>query len=355
MSDLITLYFGWVMKEARQLVPLALQKTQSSFIYNIGVPIKYLDFGTSTVLLEKYRKITCDAWRLSEGISQGVELNMARDWLVQIKGDTAPVMEKSPVLLAPESSAAIVSYVNSLDSTPGLYCIVDIGAWTTDISFFRLSDSDIEITGVPDLFFYAAEVWRNATKAIDDRLLKCLIELTGIKGIKDFVKEDLGLMLGIRREKGNLTGEVIEFKTATNNIDRIIIPAYAIDFARGVSSEIFGRNFGSTLKMAKEKEPVPKRWENFTIFLTGGGSLETCFREKICDRFTSLAPVIRSDMLRFPMLQTKSSGQKPERLAVAAGLSHPLAMWPKQVCPSEVPNWTPPPIRPIVELDDEPG
>jgi len=355
MSDLITLYFAWIMNTIRRNIPPELQEPQPSFFYNIGLPIKYLDLGTNAELLKRYRKITFDAWRLSEGVSQGIDLNNARNWLSQIKGDSPPSVENSPVLLAPESSAAIVSYVNSVDSEPGLYCIVDIGAWTTDISFFRLSDNTLESTGVQSLYFYATEVWRNATKTIDDRLLKSLMELTGIKSVKEFTEKDLYSKLGQLREKRKLTAMEVGFSTETNNRDKIKIPAYAVDFARGVTSEIFGRNFSTTLKKASEKETVQERWKNFTIFLTGGGSLETCFRDKIGEKHTSLAPEIRSNMLNFPMLQTKSTDQEPERLAVAAGLSHPLPMWPDQVRPSKVSDWIRPPVIPMPELDDEPG
>jgi hypothetical protein len=353
-SDFMTLYLAWVMREARQRVPKPMRGHRLSFLYNVGVPIKHLDWGKDDRLYKKYRKIAFDAWRLSEGVFQGIELTQVLDWISQLRGLTVPSPEISRVQLAPESSAAIVSYVNSVEAELGLYCIVDIGAWTTDVSFFRLTDVATRETGVQRLAFYAADVWRKATSAIDERLVECLMEMAGIKRIKQFVDGDPVSCLRGLRESERLVGAEISYTTERGTGDAIEIPDYVTNFARGVVCEGVRRDFTSTFRAARQKEP-PMNFENFTLFLTGGGSNESWFQEKICQRYSNFHPRVRDDMLAFPTLQADGTSRVSKRLAVAAGLSYPLGMWPDQLRPSQIDNWTRLQAAKIAPADDEPG
>lgn len=357
VSHLTTAYLAWVMKEARQRAPGTDRKRELSFIYNVGVPVKHLDDGEGSRLLKIYRKIAFNAWRISEGMSQGIRLSTISSWLDQLDDDDKeiPAATNSPVLLAPEASAAILSYLNSTDSTPGLYCILDIGAWTADISFFRLTDIAMLETGVQRIAYYAADVWRNATNDIDDKLIRCLMELGGIKSIIAFEGGDPISFVRMMREKGSLCGAAIDFTTESQNHDHISIPSYVVDYAKGVVSEAMRRNFSKTLKRAREVEPSIDKWKNFTMFVTGGGSNEVLFPEKIRERCIALDPDIRNDIISFPTMQRNADATVFSRLAVAAGLSYPLPVWPEQLLWTKITKGTPKKERYIPPVDDEPG
>lgn len=354
-SELMSLYLAWIMKEARQHVPPSLGKSKAALVFNVGVPVKHLDEGEDGNLTSQYRKIVYDAWRLSEGIFQGADMKACQQWIHELKDSVPSQPENSPVQLAPETSAAIVSYINSGESQPGLCSIVDIGAWTTDISFFRVTDVAIATTGVSRLAFYSADVWRVAANAIDARIIECIIELIGEENISCFNDKDLVLRMQYLRESGSLNAAKITFCMPDTKEDETPIPDCAVDFSRAVTSEAVRRHFASTFKNARKKEPNRETWKGFTLFLTGGGSHETCFPESIRKRYAKLNPRIRNDILGSPALEMKGDVHLFKRMAVAAGLSYPLGMWPDQLRPSEVTEWTKPPMIKIPEADDEPG
>jgi len=354
-AELMTLYLAWIMKQARQHVPSSLKKNKTSFVFNVGVPVKHLDEGEGGTLAFHYGKIVYDAWCLSDGLAQGIQMPVCQEWIHQLKGISPPEPANSPVQLATETSAAIVSYINSPDSKSGLCSIVDIGAWTTDVSFFRVTDIAMATTGTPRLAFYAADVWHKAANAIDDRIIRCIIELVGNESILAFSDKDLAMHLRQQRELNGLKTMAIQFKMPDGKDDVTAIPDCVIDFSRVVTSESVRRSFSSTFKDARKKDPKIEAWKNFTIFLTGGGSHESCCLENIRKRYSGLEPRIRSDILGSPALTMEGDTDLFKRMAVAAGLSYPLGTWPDQLRPSQVQELKKPPMRRIAEADDEPG
>jgi len=118
-AELMTLYLAWIMKQARQHVPSSLKKNKTSFVFNVGVPVKHLDEGEGGTLAFHYGKIVYDAWCLSDGLAQGIQMPVCQEWIHQLKGISPPEPANSPVQLATETSAAIVSYINSPDSKSG--------------------------------------------------------------------------------------------------------------------------------------------------------------------------------------------------------------------------------------------
>jgi hypothetical protein len=344
-SDLASLFLGWIMKEARIRLPKELNNSPH-FIYNIGVPLKQLDTGP---LHKCYKKIAYCAWRISEGAHQGLSLEHARHWIKLLQNSTLPEPERSSVQLCPETSAAIVSYVKSPDSLPGLYSIIDIGAWTTDVSFFRLTDIDKESTGVDRLSFYDADILNKASNTIDGKIIHCLMELWGIESIQQFEHPYLLEVMRQHKESDDWT-EKIAYRTKTKNIEEKSIPNLPVNYSKEVIAEAVNRFFTQTLKKAfHEKERVIDRWQNLNLFFIGGGINEKLFGEKIKEKH---AKMIRKKSLSYPNLQNTPSSLR-YRLAVAAGLSYPIADWPEQILPSEVSDWVTPPPKDIPDRDEQ--
>ena len=57
-----------------------------------------------------------------------------------------------------------------------MYVLVDIGAWTTDISFFRLTDVSTFSEGIRTAAFYKAETHRVAAGRIDQKASELLAQ-----------------------------------------------------------------------------------------------------------------------------------------------------------------------------------
>jgi len=182
------------------------------------------------------------------------------------------------------------------------------------------------------------------------------MEYGNLKSIKDFSEnENILFFIRGKREANALIGTAVEFKIENGNLEQFVIPSCIVDYVKLINSESVRRGFAHTFKEARNKERAPNNWHNFTLFLTGGGSYEIIFGEKILSRYNELLPKVRSDILTFNTLEGNKNSELQKRLAVAAGLSYPLGMWPEQLHPSQVPDMERPRIANIPEADDEPG
>lgn len=346
-SDLATLYLSWVMKESRKRLPEPLKKADS-FVFNIGIPLKQLD---DSPLKAVFDQITYFAWRLSNGVMQGLSIAQAKVWLGILKkqGTTIPPPEDRMIQLCPETSAAIVSFVNSAKALPGLYCLCDIGAWTSDISVFRLTDVAKHETGVDRLSFYASGVTRKACEEIDLRIVNCLADLWGLDSINDFLDDDITREIRSVREGQQVSAIFTVF--TENGLQRERgLPPIARDYARNVVAEAVGRYFVKIIKQAyQEKERNPDNWRDVSLLMTGGGSRDDIFEEVFSENcgFQFSKVLLSMDTIQ------NADKKQHFRFAVAAGLSHPLAIWPEQLLPSEVSAWRPQAPKKIADRDEQ--
>lgn len=344
-ADFATMFLAWVMKEARAQLPKEF-KNSPSFTYNISIPIKQLD---TNPLFNRYRRMVYTAWRISEGIYQGIDLYQVLGWIKALESNELPSPEESYVHLCPETSAAIISYVMSSNALPGLYSIVDIGAWTTDISFFRLTDIDADRTGVNTLSFYAADVSHVATNMIDMKIIHALMKLWDIKKIEQFKSGNFVEFIKDCREK-NYWEEKVSFRTGPNKTAKKLIPMHLIEKSKADVSKAVLSFFVETFKKAFQKEKVLDRWNNISLFIIGGGSREKIFGEKIIDKHRDR---LKIKSIKFGNLEDKKSSSIHYRLAVAAGLSYPVGDWPDQFRPSEISEWEPKIPKYIPDRDEQ--
>lgn len=328
-SDAATLYLAWVMGQARRVMPRSLVgRTQVGFTYNLGVPLDQLDRDSS--LLRKYLEIAFRAWRLSEGITQGLPIEKALGWLGALRGMPIPRPETNYVQLCGETGAAIVSCALSPNMPSGLYGLVDVGAWTTDISFFRLTDPFRSVHGRHELAFYGARTHRIAVNDLDGR---------SMQGIRDLweLKEDAAQLASMaisptvlcdQREQGTF-GEV-EFMVK-NFRKRPARPV--LDYARACVAERLLTRFHTTLLEASEKEKQAEIWRGFLVYVMGGGVHEPSLWEDWAAR----TPVVGTlEPLPFGSLELDLDEALSWRFPVAVGLAYPLGMWPKVLLPSQV-------------------
>lgn len=343
-SQLTTLYLGWVMHEARGVVSKALDlRSNTPFTYHVGVPLEHID--KSSAFLSQYKKISYQAWRISEGVIQDLDLSKAVKWLNEVTNEPMPNAEDSPVHLAPEIVASLVPFINgcvrSASLTPGLYGLVDIGAWTTDVAMFRYS-SDAGVS------FPVTSVRRNGCNHIDEGLRSGLLALIG--GRPD---PFLHVLSEIRARRENHTFDESTFRVARYDV---MPPPSLQDYTLRVAAGRIWIQFIETVKEAHNswKERYGEQtFSNFQVFMLGGGSnIELLakspdyFKTKVT-RVTCALPGIPAN---FQTVGTRSnSSYLPtsdyRRLAIAHGLAFAAGTWPDVTRPSQVKPAPPPPPK----------
>lgn len=351
-SQLVTLYLAWVMRESRARLGSALSEAGTKWCsYHIGVPLENL---TETATLSRaYVKVTYLAWLLSNGVEQGMELGRALAWYAEAQSSTIPTTQENPVALAPEIAAALVPFINdcvpgSEPIAPGLYGLIDIGAWTTDVALFRLAEAGYMIGGSRLLSFPVGRVRRTGCNHIDDRVRTGLLELVGAEADRS-VK--LVPMVREHREQGRFGKEAVDVARW-----RFVPPGCVLDFALAATSGKIWRLFLDTAKSAHSswQEPYsPARFARFRVFVTGGGSnIEICSRPpdyfsaeilRDTQRLAGTPPTFRLITPSKDSSVTLTVDYR--RLAIAHGLAFPAGTWPEIRMPSEVGPVGPPPIK----------
>lgn len=343
-SEAVVLFLAWVMGHARRRVPEALLGRSSvGFTYNLGVPVD--QFDPTSPLRNAYQKVAYFAWLLSDGVTQGIPLSQALNWLSQIKNLEPPPSEKSMVHLCPETGASIASCVLSPETPSGLYGLIDIGAWTTDISFFDLSQGTA--VGVPTIAFYSARTHRIAVNDIDERTFRSIFDLWDLgEAPRDFGSTGVfsAIMLRQQREQGDF-GKV-EF--LIENFKRK--PSLAtLQFARDCVAERVLHRIRKTLVEASNKDKRESKWKGFRIYVIGGGLQERTLWERVSEEI----PVVgKIGPLPLPRSLQGLPKDLYSRFSVAYGLAFPLALWPTNISPSDTTAAAPPAKRPFRESAD---
>ena len=332
------------MREAREIVSKSLRLgSNAAFTYHIGVPLKHLD--ESPAFLLQYRTISYKAWRISGGIIQGLDLNNAVKWLGEFRDEPIPDDENSPVQLDPEIVASLVPFLNGcvrdVALTSGLYGLVDIGAWTTDVAMFRYS-SDAGIS------FPVTSVRRNGCNLIDEDLRSGLLRLIG--GRPD---PSLHALSKIRDGRENHTFDKSTFRVARYNV---MPPPSLQDYIMRVAAGRIWIQFIETVKEAHNswKERYGEQsFANFQVFILGGGSnIELLAKapdyfETPVTRFTSALPGIPASFQAVGIKNNTSHIPTSDyrRLAIAHGLAFAAGTWPDVTRPSQVQPAIPPPRK----------
>ena len=334
--ELATLYLAWLLGEVNTRLPRALTGgSEPRLTCNLGVPVDQVD--KKSPLHQTYLRIAQSAWLLKGHVGQGIEVSRALGWLTHLRNHTALTIHDDPVVLCPETSAAVVSQLSSATPMPeGMYALVDIGAWTTDISVFRLTDVAMVMEGVRTTAFYEAETHRVAAGRIDQLAANLVHSNAGaLGGVAEFPSrvDELAEMFRRRREAGESAPQA----GGDGNHDRALDGA--LDFMRAVVAGDVKKRYQATAEMARRKEShlSLSDWISLTVLLLGGGSEEACFEAAL--KKSSAAPVV-GKVVRDERLEGVAAGPEGaahgRRLQVAAGLAIPAALWPKRFLPSDV-------------------
>jgi hypothetical protein len=275
---------------------------------------------------------------------QGIRLETALEWIRGTSSLQAPPDEESPVLLCTEAGAALVIWLESPDVNPGMYAVLDIGAWTTEIGVFTRVLTSRDKAGAK---FLAAKVLRHAGNEVDERTHAGLLDLWDV-GSEEGSKIDPQLTLSLirsSREAGNLRGkrfDVSEFPRFVGGT----VP----DFALECVAERILNGLRHTLGQARDDKRLTESDRgSVQVLVSGGGASEKTLWKDIPREMHGIVGSI-GEPPSLPLHDLKPQDLLG-RFAVAAGLALPLGRWPWILTPSQVdPN--PRPMRIRRELRD---
>lgn len=292
--------------------------------FNTCVPI---DQREHNVVLRAYQRVCGAAERLVEESSDGTGTRWWIDRAMEILADdSTPTAAR--LFVVPESVAAVSAYTTSLSRTDGLHALVDIGAGTTDVSIFRISQSQSQ--GLLSEWLSARSIAKG-TAHIEQRLADAIAGNDN----RATVDRDLVLAGMMGRQDLVATGQ----KAIRDGLE-------------GIWHETSKAWSDAYCKLKREsfwKGPKVR------VFLAGGGGLIPIARKIFSDSWQKGWGPYPCEVLPNPDGWTKPGGDVSfARLCVAYGLCIPFPQLESFTMPSETKNMTPlPAVRIDWEQDDE--
>lgn len=317
VEDLVTLALLYIL----QLAEPAARQYAARFgaapriSMTTGAPIDHLSQAALQERFVRMARSAYDAFRSPGSPSvQGLRLEDARQLLLETR---QRLSEKGPVTsprdwVRSEAEAALLWAFFSPAVGPGLYASVDIGAGSTDATFFKITRQ------------YEGGTWRKAGMAFYGAVARP----PGMDAIGDVISRHAAVTLpSVRGREEELVGR---------------LPAHALNDL-GTSEEQISETY---LEAFRRGYPLDKRtsaWSDYGLFLIGGGSKFARLRRRLHEMSVwpgqlppgkTLDPGHPAD-LRGP--EGESFRGDPTFLLVAYGLSHLAAEVPPVTNPDDIP------------------
>ena len=214
---------------------------------SMGVPMSMLDESPLRDRFLTIARVAFDIWKAEKeepSFADGIDIDRARTSIAAARTRVSgrPVISTREWIRS-ESEAGLLWIFQSPLVREGLYGCVDVGAGTTDTSFFRIRTRHDGDTWVKDaLGFYSARSCPPAMNALDD----CLAKI-----------DDHGLSLALLRGKENAV------------IKRHGLAKYQP--VQSVCEEVY-KTYRRAWADAFEKEKHESVWSQYGLFVLGGGS-----------------------------------------------------------------------------------
>lgn len=337
--DLGILYLAYVIGIVRRKIENQFGKYYDLKItLNAAVPVNFMENEkVKTAFNESLYYANC----IHEYVHNGADINELYQTVkdLKISCPEIPGPEIRTTFVQPETITAVFSYVMSPMADDGLYGIADVGAGTTDVSFFRLSKFLNN-----KLSIYSAETHVVGANEIDSALLKWLINQEYFSDdLSDNVRSELLQRLKILKQRISPTKSINlklrneECTIQSDNFDKIALP---------IGETIFS-NYQKTWRKAYKKEVSQSRWQEYTLFRIGGGSKISIIKKQLSRKPWNRINRILFHELEVPAdLNYKKDNSHNLRdnfgmLAIAYGLSFHPAMYPDIKLPGDVSPFKP--------------
>lgn len=352
---LVAVYLGAVLRRVRELVAREYDP-DSEFLYNLDIPVSQLDGGS----VQRGFQTTLDAavdFAETDDLPVDDYPALWERWLEVLGRDTTgwadPTVKRWA--LVPESSAIVkgaeAALASILPDSRRYTVIVDIGAGTTDMGWFRWVTREEG----DRVYFYSATICLVGCDNVDDGLLDILA-----------VPEDerTRLFPRVREAKSELRiGRSVADGEGYGSLSPDDLSQAVADVAARCFEE-YGVSFGK----AYEKERNTDSWENIRVILVGGGSQLDGFGDKFKQhprwqfgRSVDLLLPGNSIPAGFAARTLGAMGGAPEPpvdadtvfLLPALGLSYPAEEIFDPKLPADIPPLSPPPPGPTGIYDYE--
>lgn len=330
--DLGTLYLAYVIGIVRRKIENQFGKDYDlNITLNAAVPVNFMENEkVEAAFNESFYYANC----IHEYVHNGADINDLYQIIrnLKVSRPEIPGPEIRTTFVQPETITAMFSYVMSPVADDGLYGIADVGAGTTDVSFFRLSKLNNK------LVIYSAETHVIGANEIDITLLKWLIDQTGsANDLSNNVRSEFLQLLRILKHQIAHTKRFIlklrdrECTISSDDFDKIALPTGETIFSR----------YQKTWRQAYTKEASQSRWQEYTLFRIGGGSKIPVLKKQLSKKPWDGINGIIFQELEVPMDLNYEKDPHNFKdnfgmLAIAYGLSFHPAMYPNIMPPGEV-------------------
>jgi len=249
-GEVASWYLAYVIKEAETRVNKTYPDVTPKLTYQTAAPLSSLENYYESMHFKLAIQV---AAKMARSIEQGMKIEDLHDLYSHKSQSGLTNPANSVTFVIPETTAALMSFLKSSSASDGLYALVDVGAGTTDMSFFRYYGGNRVIS------YYSSGVSKIGGDTIDLGILKCLEERLPIG------QEERGPLLGRLRVAKQFGQPFMEHGACT--VDSTVF----LEVARKVAQAIFVE-YGELWPKAYEKELGQRHWPFFTVHLCGGGS-----------------------------------------------------------------------------------
>ena len=339
---LVAAYLGSVLRRVRELVTRE-HGADSEIFYNLDIPVSQLDDGPIQRGFQTALDAAVDFAETDDLCLKDYFALWARWMDVLGRENTgSPDREVKRWVLVPESSAIVkgaeAALASILPDSHQYTAIVDIGAGTTDLGWFRWVTREEG----DRIYFFSAQTCLVGCDEVDDELLK-------ISGVPNNDKPRL--FPTVRAAKRALAANQCVNLGREHSLLSPDDLSRAVDKVAGHCFEEYGRSFGEAYTRDKNSD----HWRDIRVVLVGGGSQLEGFRDKFSrhprwqarwfSEYVDLLLPGRSESVRFAAesLATIGVTSVPPNdadivfLLPALGLSHPADEIPEPGLPGDIP------------------
>lgn len=330
---LCVIYIAYIISKVNDIVKKHYNKHNVNLTYNISAPLEQIDISE---IEKKYNYY----YVLSEQIAKFTYQGAFIDDLITHYDNAKNKIDKLPdkatrkVFVQPETVAAVLPYARDRTTDEGLYSIVDVGAGTTDVSFFRLGPH------MPrKLAFYDATTESVGGDDVDHDIFNYLVQ-KGKLSLTDAGNQN-NIINKIRYCKNELMNSnklELSYDDSLQVIDDINITDLDIPTFNRIY-QVYERAWMGSFK----KEEIIRKWEYYRIIFLGGGARIPQIRHKIKhplrDFIKNVEEVnaLRIDgNIQYDKSIESEVKQNIDLLGVAYGLSMPPVEFMKIRTPSDV-------------------
>lgn len=354
-DKICTLFLAWLIEEVKNHISRTLGRgSDTKLTFNMCAPMDQFHHPAHM----GFEKALFLGEQLSDSVTQGMFLRdaLAEALEVERRHPCLPSEDLRRTAVIPETLAAIVAYVNSPVADEGLYGIVDVGAGTTDISFFRLSFLGEERR--PRAAFYHDQSTPVGADLVDHTLLRMIS--TNDASAFDQRAESSRLLQAIRLAKETLGREVEVTLSALDGCP--VLTREQLNHAASSLGDRIAEARAQTWRRAFLKEMPLSRWRELHLFYAGGGARLSAIQNRLgAPLHPTLPPVSVSKVYLGDagrLLEASGRGVGPDDadlLIVAYGLSFSRVEFPDYFLPGSVEPFRPAPPRKGPPLPEDLG